>query len=95
MKARFKHIHKAGVLGFEVEPYSDIDIAELPFSLDDMRYLCGHFRYLWLSLCLALLKRRMHMSITYIVYLDTRKARIFFSAKHIRRLKQRARSNKA
>lgn len=39
MKVRFKHIRKSDVLGFEVEPYFDIDLAKLPFSLDNMRYL--------------------------------------------------------
>ncbi|KAM1304566.1 hypothetical protein ACFX2F_022213 [Malus domestica] len=31
------------VLSFEVDPYTDIDIAELPFSLDDLQHLRHHF----------------------------------------------------
>ncbi|KAM2088542.1 hypothetical protein ACFX1T_032608 [Malus domestica] len=36
MKARFQHIRKARVLGFEVDPYTDIETAELPFSFEDL-----------------------------------------------------------
>ncbi|KAM2302548.1 hypothetical protein ACFX1S_033341 [Malus domestica] len=36
MKARFQHIREARVFSFEVEPYTDIDITELPFSLEDL-----------------------------------------------------------
>ncbi|KAM2112170.1 hypothetical protein ACFX1R_014720 [Malus domestica] len=43
MKARYQHIHKAQVLGCTVDPYTDIDIAELPFSLKDLQYLRYHF----------------------------------------------------
>ncbi|KAM0968539.1 hypothetical protein ACFX13_017177 [Malus domestica] len=31
LKARFQHIQEARVLGFEVDPYTDIDAADLPF----------------------------------------------------------------
>ena len=43
LKARFQHIHEARVLGFDVDPYIDIDAAELPFSLEDLQYLRYHF----------------------------------------------------
>ena len=43
MKARFQHIREARVLGFEVDPYTDIDTADLPFSLEDLQYLQYHF----------------------------------------------------
>ena len=43
MKARFQHIREARVLGFSVEPYTDIDSSELPFSLEDLQYLRYHF----------------------------------------------------
>ncbi|KAM2867802.1 hypothetical protein COP2_023677 [Malus domestica] len=43
MKARFQHVRKARVLSFEVDPYTDIDMAELPFSLEDLQYLRHHF----------------------------------------------------
>ncbi|KAM1733568.1 hypothetical protein ACFX14_018966 [Malus domestica] len=36
MKTRFQHIGKARVLGFEVGPDTDIDIANLPFSFEDV-----------------------------------------------------------
>ncbi|KAM1833651.1 hypothetical protein ACFX13_023446 [Malus domestica] len=39
MKAMFQHIREVRVLGFEVDPYTDIDTAELPFSLEDLLYL--------------------------------------------------------
>ncbi|KAM2674252.1 hypothetical protein EV2_015469 [Malus domestica] len=37
LKARFQHIREARVLGFEVDPYTDIDAADLPFSMDDLQ----------------------------------------------------------
>ncbi|KAM2557538.1 hypothetical protein TB2_014649 [Malus domestica] len=37
LKARFQHIREAQVLGFEVDPYTDIDAADLPFSIDDLQ----------------------------------------------------------
>ncbi|KAM1010269.1 hypothetical protein ACFX2C_045766 [Malus domestica] len=36
LKARFQHIREARVLGFEVDPYTDIDAADLPFSIEDL-----------------------------------------------------------
>ncbi|KAM1084629.1 hypothetical protein ACFX19_023310 [Malus domestica] len=39
MKARFQHIREPRVLGFEVDLYTDIDTAELLFSLDDLQHL--------------------------------------------------------
>ncbi|KAM1024505.1 hypothetical protein ACFX2C_037777 [Malus domestica] len=44
LKARFQHIREARVLGFEVDPYTDIDAADLPFSLEDLQYLRYHFK---------------------------------------------------
>ncbi|KAM1945424.1 hypothetical protein ACFX13_000415 [Malus domestica] len=43
LKARFQHIREARVLGFEVDPYTDINAADLPFSLEDLQYLRCHF----------------------------------------------------
>ncbi|KAM1693977.1 hypothetical protein ACFX13_033878 [Malus domestica] len=43
MKARFQHIREARVFGFEVDPYTNIDMAELHFSLEDLQYLRHHF----------------------------------------------------
>ena len=36
LKAGFQHIREARVLGFEVDPYTDIDAADFPFSMDDL-----------------------------------------------------------
>ena len=44
MKARFQHIRKARVLGFEVDPYTNINPVELPFSLEDLQFLRYHFK---------------------------------------------------
>lgn len=44
MKARFQHIREAKVLGFIVEPYTDIGPTKLSFSLNDPHYLRGHFQ---------------------------------------------------
>lgn len=43
MKARFQHIREARVLGFIVEPYTNIGLTKSTFSLNDLRYLRGHF----------------------------------------------------
>ena len=43
LKARFQHIREARVLGFDVDPYTDIGPTELPFSLEDLQYLRDHF----------------------------------------------------
>lgn len=34
--SKFQHIHEAKVLGFVVEPYVNINIKKLSFSLDDI-----------------------------------------------------------
>ncbi|KAM1236919.1 hypothetical protein ACFX2H_037633 [Malus domestica] len=43
MKARFQRIREARVIGFEVNLYMDIDMAELSFSLENLQYLRHHF----------------------------------------------------
>ncbi|XP_068344173.1 uncharacterized protein [Pyrus communis] len=43
IKAKFQHIREARALGFEVDPYTDIDTAELLFSLEDLQHLRYHF----------------------------------------------------
>ncbi|KAM1757612.1 hypothetical protein ACFX11_006849 [Malus domestica] len=43
LKARFQHIREARVLGFEVDPYTDIDAADLHFLMEDLQYLRYHF----------------------------------------------------
>ncbi|XP_070664519.1 uncharacterized protein [Malus domestica] len=43
LKARFQHIREARVLGFEVDPCTDIGAADLPFSMEDLQYLRYHF----------------------------------------------------
>ncbi|KAM1325746.1 hypothetical protein PS2_046336 [Malus domestica] len=39
IKARFQHIQEARVLGFEVDPYTDIDTDEVPFSFKDLQHI--------------------------------------------------------
>ncbi|KAM1340099.1 hypothetical protein ACFX2H_038543 [Malus domestica] len=43
LKARFQHIREARVFGFEVDLYTDIDAADLSFSMEDLQYLRYHF----------------------------------------------------
>ncbi|KAM1083856.1 hypothetical protein ACFX2J_022081 [Malus domestica] len=43
LKARFQHIREARVLGFKVDPYTDIDVTYLLFLLEDLQYLRYHF----------------------------------------------------
>ncbi|KAM2605482.1 hypothetical protein TB2_034282 [Malus domestica] len=43
LKASFQHIREARVFGFEVDPYTDIDAVDLPFSMKDLQYLRYHF----------------------------------------------------
>ncbi|KAM2797691.1 hypothetical protein COP1_002733 [Malus domestica] len=40
LKARFQHIREARVLGFEVDPYTDIDAVDLHFSIEDLQDAC-------------------------------------------------------
>ncbi|KAM1885660.1 hypothetical protein ACFX14_038320 [Malus domestica] len=44
LKARFQHIREARVLGFEVDPYTDIDAADLPFSMEDLQDARIHYQ---------------------------------------------------
>lgn len=43
MKTRFQHICEASVLGFDVDPYPNLNPADFLFSLDDLQYLRHHF----------------------------------------------------
>ncbi|KAM2335345.1 hypothetical protein ACFXTH_012763 [Malus domestica] len=43
LKVRFQHIQEARVLGFEVDPYTDIVAVDLPFLIEDLQYLRYHF----------------------------------------------------
>ncbi|KAM2068863.1 hypothetical protein ACFX16_000443 [Malus domestica] len=57
-KARFQHIHEARVLSFEVNPYTNIDDADLHFSLETSS-ICGTILKLsWLFPFSALLSMK-------------------------------------
>lgn len=43
MKAKFQHIREASVLGFDVNPYTNLDPTDLSFSLNDLQYLQHYF----------------------------------------------------
>ncbi|KAM2096521.1 hypothetical protein EV1_018576 [Malus domestica] len=75
MKARFQHIQEAKVLGFEVDPYMDIDIAELPFSLEDLQHLRYHFEVFSAVSLFGLTVDEKDRVARLDTYLDTRNAR--------------------
>ena len=78
MKARFQHIREARVLGFSVEPYTDIDSSELPFSLEDLQYLRYHFEVFSAVSLFGLTTDEMRRVERLDAYLDTRNARIAY-----------------
>lgn len=45
IKAMFQHIRKAWVLGYEVDPHTNIDVANISFSHKDLQYLQYHFEF--------------------------------------------------
>ncbi|KAM1940387.1 hypothetical protein ACFX13_028096 [Malus domestica] len=76
LKARFQHIREARVLGFEVDPYTNIGAADLPFSIEDLQYLRYHFE-VFLAVSLFGLKADEIARVARLdAYLDTRDARI-------------------
>ncbi|KAM0956066.1 hypothetical protein ACFX2A_024887 [Malus domestica] len=78
MKTRFQYIREARVLGFEVDPYTNIDITELPFSLEDLQHLRYHFK-VFLAVSLFGLTVDEKDRVTRLdTYLDTRDARISY-----------------
>ncbi|KAM1131885.1 hypothetical protein ACFX19_047054 [Malus domestica] len=78
LKARLQHIREAKVLGFEVDPYTDIDIAELPFSLEDLQYLQHHFEVFSVVSLFGLTTDENDRVVQLDTYLDTRDFRIAY-----------------
>ncbi|KAB2620547.1 beta-glucosidase 24-like [Pyrus ussuriensis x Pyrus communis] len=78
IKARFQHIREARVLGFEVNPYTDIDADELPFSLEDLQYLRYHFEVFSAVSLFGLTVDEEKRIARLDTYLDTRNAHIAY-----------------
>ncbi|KAM2522929.1 hypothetical protein PS1_029813 [Malus domestica] len=78
LKARFQHIREARVLGFEVDPYTDIDAADLPFSMEDLQYLRYHFEVFSVVSLFDLTTDEIARVARLDAYLDTRDARIHY-----------------
>ncbi|KAM1764055.1 hypothetical protein COP1_003265 [Malus domestica] len=78
LKARFQHIREARVLGFEVDPYTDIDAADLPFSMEDLQYLRYHFEVFSAVSLFGLTVDEITRVARLDAYLDTRDARIMY-----------------
>ncbi|KAM2187308.1 hypothetical protein ACFX1X_029612 [Malus domestica] len=89
MKARFQYIREARVLGFEVDPYTDIDTAGPPFSLEDLQHIRYHFEvFLAVSLFSLTVDEKDRVA-RLDAYLDTRNARIAYKEQaHKMRQKQ-------
>ncbi|KAM1635426.1 hypothetical protein ACFXTN_012258 [Malus domestica] len=78
LKARFQHIREARVLGFEVDPYTDINAADLPFSLEDLQYLRYHFEVFSAVSLFGLTTDEIARIARLDAYLDTRDARLHY-----------------
>ncbi|KAM1394253.1 hypothetical protein ACFX2F_030318 [Malus domestica] len=78
LKARFQHIREARVLGFEVNPYTDIDTADLPFSMEDLQYLRYHFEVFSAVSLFGLTADEITRVTRLDAYLNTRDARIMY-----------------
>ncbi|KAM1000564.1 hypothetical protein ACFX2A_007298 [Malus domestica] len=78
LKARFQHIRKARVLGFEVDPYTDIDAIDLPFSMEDLQYLRYHFEVFSAVSLFDLTTDEITRVARLDAYLDIRDARIHY-----------------
>ena len=78
LKARFQHIREAQVLGFSVDPYTDINASELPFSLEDLQYLRYHFEVFSAVSLFGLTADEMRRVERLDAYLDIRNARIAY-----------------
>ncbi|KAM1751386.1 hypothetical protein ACFX11_009509 [Malus domestica] len=78
LKARFQHIREARVLRFEVDPYTDIDAADLPFSMEDLQYLRYHFEVFSAVSLFGLMTDEIARVARLDAYLDTRDARIHY-----------------
>ncbi|XP_070668828.1 uncharacterized protein [Malus domestica] len=78
LKARFQHIREARVLGFEIDPYTDINAADLPFSLEDLQYLRYHFEVFSAVSLFSLTTDEIARIARLDAYLDTRDARLHY-----------------
>ncbi|KAM2285278.1 hypothetical protein ACFX1S_037892 [Malus domestica] len=78
LKARFQHIREARVIGFEVDPYTDIDAADLPFSIEDLKYLRYHFDVFSAVSLFGLTADEIARVARLDAYLDTRDARMHY-----------------
>ncbi|KAM2033421.1 hypothetical protein ACFX1T_015311 [Malus domestica] len=78
LKARFQHIREARVLGFEVDPYTDIVAADLPFSMEDLQYLRYHFEVFSAVSLFGLTTDEVARVARLDAYLDTRDARLYY-----------------
>ncbi|KAM1405034.1 hypothetical protein ACFX2I_013463 [Malus domestica] len=78
LKARFQHIREARVLGFEVDPHTDIDAADLPFLLEDLQYLRYHFEVFLVISLFGLTVDEITPVARLDAYLETRDARIMY-----------------
>ncbi|KAM1111917.1 hypothetical protein ACFX2B_044229 [Malus domestica] len=78
LKARFQHIREARVFGFEVDPYIDINAADLPFSLEDLQYLRYHFEVFSAVSLFGLTTDEIARIARLDAYLDTRDARLHY-----------------
>ncbi|KAM1224307.1 hypothetical protein ACFX2G_044186 [Malus domestica] len=73
-----KHIREARVLGFEVDPYTDIDAADFPFSIENLQYLRYHFEVFSVVSLFGLTTDEIARVARLDAYLDTRDARIHY-----------------
>ncbi|KAM1233695.1 hypothetical protein ACFX2J_003375 [Malus domestica] len=78
LKARFRHIREARILGFEIDPYTDIDATDLPFSMEDLQYLRYHFEVFSAVSLFGLTADEISRVARLDAYLDTRDARIMY-----------------
>ncbi|KAM2856051.1 hypothetical protein PS2_000458 [Malus domestica] len=78
LKARFQDIREARVLGFEVDPYTNIDAADLPFSMEDIQYLRYHFEVFLVVSLFSLTTDEITRVTRLDAYLNTRDARIMY-----------------
>ncbi|XP_050136093.1 uncharacterized protein LOC126611774 [Malus sylvestris] len=78
LKARFQHIREARVFGFEVDLYTDINAADLPFSLEDLQYLRYHFEVFSAVSLFGLTTDEIARIARLDAYLNTRDARLHY-----------------
>ncbi|KAM2605923.1 hypothetical protein TB2_034666 [Malus domestica] len=78
MKARFQYIREAKVLNFKVDLYTDIDIAELPFPLEDLQHFRYHFEVFSAVSLFGLTVDEKDQVVRLDAYLDTMEAQISY-----------------